>query len=58
MSPEAQNDPWLLGPEKPRIPGLVKLRKNDGKSPCFMGKSSINGPFFKSYVKLPERSSR
>ena len=32
---------------------LVNYR-NYGKSPFSMGKSTINGPFFNSYVKLPE----
>ena len=39
--------PWLFrmcGPKK--VPGLVNIPKNYGKSPCFMGKLTIStGPF-------------
>ena len=31
-----------------------KLSHNYGKSPCFMGKSTISMAIFNSYVKLPE----
>ena len=46
------------------LPGLVNIQKtmenhhvsweNYGKSPCLMGKSTINLASFNSYVKLPE----
>jgi len=31
-----------------------KPTKSDGKSPALIGKSTINGAIFNSYVKLPE----
>jgi len=31
-----------------------KHTKNHGKSPCFMGKTTISMAVFNSYVKLPE----
>ena len=37
---------------------LGKRLHNYGKSPCLMGKSTINGSFFNSYVKLPEGKSQ
>jgi len=39
-----------------RIYPSGKHTKNDGKSPCLMGKSTISMAIFNSYVKLPEGS--
>ena len=37
------------------LPSLVNIEKNDGKSPCFMGKSTISMVIFNSYLYVYQR---